>query len=129
MKFRIGTKISLLTCALVLAVSYTLVKWVYDASVDHVIDHEVVDLVDETNLSAQPMLRDADEMRQDLTELARAIAREPLAELEAAAESRDNPDQACPALRGRLEALLARQPDYLQVEIFRFQAGDEIDAE
>ena len=76
MRFRIGTKISLLTCTMVLVASLFLSQRVMEFCVNHVVDHEVVDLEDETNLSAQKILRGADEMRQDITYLAARIADE-----------------------------------------------------
>jgi len=61
-------KITLLTFVLVLASAGFLASWALDRAVAHVVEHEVIDLVDETNLFAQRVLRLAEAMRRN-TEL------------------------------------------------------------
>ena len=130
MTFRIGTKISLLTCTMVLVASMWLSQRVMRYCANHVVDHEVVDLVDETNLSAQKILRGVDEMRQDITYLAARIAaddREILGEiLREAVQQGLDPDEPSPKLRDPLNELLRKHQDFLQVEILAYQAGQEL---
>src|SRR5258708_1183579 len=114
MRFRIGTKISLLTCTMVLVVSLFLTQRVVRYCANHVVDHEVGDRVGETDLLAQKMLRGADEMRQDITYLAALIAvdddRESLHE---ALLKGVDPDEPSADLRDPLNELLRRHPDFL----------------
>ena len=126
MRFRIGTKISLLTCTMVLVTSLFLTQRVVRYCANHVVDHEIVDLVDETNLSAQKMLRSADEMRQDITYLASAIADDDEQLLREALLNKLDPDEPTGKLRDPLNDLLHRHPDFLQAEIIAFKAGQEL---
>lgn len=128
MRFRIGTKISLLTCTMVLVASVFLTQRVVRYCANHVVDHEVVDLVDETNLSAQKMLRGADEMRQDITYLAARIADDDERLLREALLKGLDPDEPSGDLRDPLVELLRKHPDFLQVEILAYKAGAEPEA-
>lgn len=123
MKFRIGTKISLLTCTMVLVASLYLSQRVVEYCVNHVVDHEVVDLEDETNLSAQKILRGADEMRQDISYLAARLADEDREILDESLRQGLAPDEPAPKLRDPLNELLQKHPDFLQVEVLAFQPG------
>src|SRR5579863_4370380 len=123
MKFRIGTKISLLTCTMVLVASLFLSQRLMEYCVNHVVDHEVVDLEDETNLSAQKILRGADEMRQDISYLAARIADDEREILGEAHERRLAPDEPLPRLHDLLNELLLKHPDFLQVEVLALGPG------
>ncbi|MBI3864110.1 MAG: response regulator [Planctomycetia bacterium] len=125
MKIRIGTKISLLTCTMVLVASLYLAERVMRYCAHHVVDHEVVDLVDETNLSAQKMLRNADEMRQDLSELAEHMSTDAIDDLREAYRTGGDPDSLSPRVREDLAGLLNQDRDFLQADILAWRAGDE----
>ncbi len=73
MKITIGAKICLLTTVLVLITAGIVSRWVLSKSVEHVIEHEVVDLADETELSAQRMKQSTTIFRQDFWTLAKSV--------------------------------------------------------
>jgi signal transduction histidine kinase/ActR/RegA family two-component response regulator len=125
MKIRIGTKISLLTCTMVLVASLFLAERVMDSCRYHVIDHEVVDLVDETNLSAQKFLRNADELRQDLSDLAERLSLDDLDDLHEAFRAGAKPEIPSRGMQEKLGALFKQHRDLLQVEVFAWWAGDD----
>lgn len=125
MKFSIGTKISLLTCTMVLAASLFLAERVMQYCAHHVVDHEVVDLVDETNLSAQRILRNTDEMRQDLSDLAERMSTDGVDDLREAYRAGKNPDSLSPKLRAELADLMNDHRDFLQVEVLAWRSGQD----
>ena len=123
MQFRIGTKISLLTCTMVLAGSWFLSELVMRFCARHVVDHEVVDLVDETNVSAQRMRRRADELREELTDLAEQLSGEVAQELYSAREPAADPRVPAPRIEREFNRLLKRQSDILQIEVRKWSPG------
>jgi signal transduction histidine kinase/DNA-binding response OmpR family regulator len=122
MKFGIGTKISLLTCILVLATAYPLSMWVLKTSVKHVIRHEIVDLVDETNESTLQILRSVGRLRGRTAELAAVISRESVDE---AVKAGIDSSLALAELRPKLEEQLRSDLDLLQFEILPFFGNDK----
>jgi signal transduction histidine kinase/DNA-binding response OmpR family regulator len=125
MKFRIGTKISLLTCTMVLVASLFLAERVMQFCARHVVDHEVVDLVDETNLSAQKILRTADEMRQDLSDLAERMSTDGIDDLRDAYQTGRDPDSLSGRLREELTGLMNYHRDFLEAEVLAWRAGED----
>ena len=118
MKITIGAKISLLTTLLVLITTWFVSSWVLDKSVQHIIDHEVVDLKDETELSAQRMLQSTTNFRQDFWKLANTI---PDTRSAAALLINESPESREDVLRGwrkTARELLASSGDLVQVEIW-----------
>ncbi|MBS0267103.1 MAG: response regulator [Planctomycetes bacterium] len=125
MKFRIGTKISLLTCTMVLLASWFLAERVMRYCAFHVVDHEVVDLVDETNLSAQRILRNTDEVREDLSDRSEIIRLGGFEELLESLEAGREIDSLPPNLRDLLVGLMIRHRDFLQVEIRTWNEAED----
>jgi signal transduction histidine kinase/DNA-binding response OmpR family regulator len=125
MKIRIGTKISLLTSTMVLVASWFLAERVMKYCAYHVVDHEVVDLVDETNLSAQKILRNTDEMRQDLSDLAERMSNEALDDLRQVSQAVHDPENLTKNLRIELAGLMTKHRDFLEVEVRAWRAGDD----
>ena len=66
----IGLKIAILTSLLVLVVASFVGYWVYDAAIDEMIEHERVDLRDETSLRGHELLATIAELRTDILSLA-----------------------------------------------------------
>ncbi|MCC7423236.1 MAG: response regulator [Planctomycetaceae bacterium] len=69
MKISIGTKFGLLTSVLVLLTAVFVARAIQALSVRQVIDHEVVDLADETNLTAEQIRREIATSRRDVLAL------------------------------------------------------------
>jgi signal transduction histidine kinase/CheY-like chemotaxis protein len=69
-KFSIGTKFGLLTSVLVLLTAAFVARAIQALSVRQVIDHEVVDLADETNLTGEQIRREISTSRRDVLALA-----------------------------------------------------------
>lgn len=124
MKFSIGKKISLLTSILVLCTAVFIASWVLNTSVYHVIDHEVVDLVEETNLSAALM-------RENLTEFRRRVAllagsKGFKADLEKVIRGGDaKASQTLETLPKECQQIFTDQPSTLRVELLRYGPNQE----
>lgn len=111
---------------MVLVASTYLAQRVMEYCSIHLVDHEVVDLADETNLSAQKTLRGADEMRQDITYLAAQIAATDGVDLQDALRAGHDPDEPPASLREPLRELLRKHPDFLQVEVLAYRPDQEL---
>ena len=90
MKISIGTKFGLLTSILVLLTAIFVARQIQELSVLQVIDHEVVDLADETNLAAEQIRREISTSRRDVLTLANDLRDE---EVEAAVKEMDPPKE------------------------------------
>ena len=124
MNFSIGKKISLLTSILVLCTAIFIASWVLNTSVYHVIDHEVVDLVEETNLSAALMRESLTEFRRRIALLAGTKQFKP--ELSVALRSGGDIAKALPSLHKDCQQVFADQPGILKIELLRFAPNGEL---
>lgn len=88
-KISIGTKFALLTSVLVLLTAVFVARAIQALSVRQVIDHEVVDLADETNLTAEQIRREIATSRRDVLSLANDLTAD---EVAAAVKDQDPPE-------------------------------------
>ncbi len=91
MKISIGTKLGLLTSVLVLLTAVFVARAIQTLSVGQVIDHEVVDLADETNLTAEQIRREIGTSRRDVLALTNELTAD---EIAAAISDQPPPDGA-----------------------------------
>ncbi|MBW3543180.1 MAG: response regulator [Planctomycetes bacterium] len=142
-RFNISAKVSLLASTLVIFTSFVLANQILRIAKDEVIDHEIVDLADETNLLANELLNDVSLLRRDIWQLARlpsvealaaggedaAAAGEPMPEATAATPSRAGNEDPLPTtlqeLQAYFERFLAERPSCLMVELLSVSADGE----
>ncbi len=115
MKITIATKICVLTTLLVLVTAMLVSRYVLAMSVQHIVDHEVVDLADETELSAQRMLHSIGDFQRDFWRLANAIPDDKSAK---ALRANDFQNKLLQKWQEMTEQLLKSSADLVQIEVW-----------
>lgn len=111
MKFRlfsIGVKISVLTSLLVIVTAWILANHVTGLAKTEIVEHEIIDLADETNVVATEILSDISLLRGDIYKLRRDISKE----AKASGKKREN------VLKDLFQESLRKRRRYLKISYY-----------